>query len=49
MKGAARLRFDDEAIEMKSGDFVNVPAHKRHRVDWTSPHEPTIWLAVYHL
>jgi cupin 2 domain-containing protein len=35
-------------IEMKPGDFVNVAAHKKHRIDWTTPDEPTIWLAVYY-
>jgi cupin 2 domain-containing protein len=48
LKGAARLRFEDGTIEMKPGDFVNLPAHKRHRVDWTTPDEPTIWLAVHY-
>jgi cupin 2 domain-containing protein len=48
LKGAARLRFEDETIEMKPGDFVNIPAHKKHRVEWTTPDEPTIWLAVHY-
>lgn len=50
LKGAARLRFEDDEqpIEMKSGDFVNIPAHTRHRVDWTTLDEPTIWLAVHY-
>jgi hypothetical protein len=29
---------------MKPGDFVNIPAFKKHRVDWTTPDEPTVWL-----
>jgi cupin 2 domain-containing protein len=48
VKGAAKLRFDNEWIEMKPGDFVNIPAHHRHRVEWTTPDEPTIWLAVHY-
>ena len=48
LKGAARLRFEDETIEMKPGDFIDIPAHKKHRVEWTTPDEPTIWLAVHH-
>jgi cupin 2 domain-containing protein len=43
IKGAARLRFEDELIEMKPGDFVNIPAHRKHRVEWTTPEENTIW------
>lgn len=41
-------RFEDEAIEMQPGNFVNIPAHKRHRVEWTTPDEPTIWLADFY-
>jgi cupin 2 domain-containing protein len=48
LKGVARLRFEDEIVEMKPGDFVNIPAHKKHRVEWTRADEPTIWLAVHY-
>jgi cupin 2 domain-containing protein len=48
LKGAAKLRFEESTLEMKPGDFVNIPAHRRHRVEWTTPDEPTIWLAVFH-
>lgn len=48
LQGAARLRFEDEYIELKPGDFVNIPAHRKHRIDWTTPDEPTIWLAVFY-
>ena len=48
LRGAARLRFEDRTLEMKPGDFVNIPAQRRHRVEWTAPDEPTIWLAVHH-
>jgi cupin 2 domain-containing protein len=48
LKGAARLRFENETVEMKPGDFMNLPAHKKHRVEWTTPDEPTIWLAVHY-
>ena len=47
LKGAARLRFEDRMVEMKAGDFLNIPAHRKHRVEWTTPDEPTIWLAVF--
>jgi cupin 2 domain-containing protein len=48
VSGAARLRFEDEVIDLKPGDFINIPAHQRHRVEWTTPDEPTIWLAVFY-
>jgi len=46
LKGAARLQFEDGMVEMKVGDFINIPASKKHRVDWTTPDEPTVWLGV---
>ena len=46
LKGAARLQFEDCMVEMKVGDFINIPAFKKHRVDWTTPDEPTVWLGV---
>jgi cupin 2 domain-containing protein len=48
LRGAARLRFEDDVIELEPGDSVKIPAHKKHRVDWTTPHEPTVWLAVFY-
>ncbi len=49
LKGAARLRFEgEEPIELHPGSFVNIPAHRRHRVEWTDPGEPTVWLAVHY-
>lgn len=48
LQGYARLHFEDQTVELKPGDFVNIPAHKKHRVEWTSPDEPTIWLAVWY-
>ena len=46
LKGAARLQFEDGMVEMKPGDFINIPAFKKHRVDWTTQDEPTVWLGV---
>lgn len=48
LTGAARLRLEGETIEMRPGCFVNLPAHTRHRVEWTTPDEPTVWLAVHY-
>jgi cupin 2 domain-containing protein len=50
LRGAAKLLFEGEsgARELHSGDYVTIPAHCRHRVDWTTPDEPTIWLALHY-
>ena len=49
LQGAATLQFENESpFDLKPGDFLNIPAHRRHRVVWTDPAQPTIWLAVYY-
>ncbi len=49
LKGEATLLFSDgSSIKMKTGDFIDIPAHKKHRVEWTNPKIETIWLAVYY-
>ncbi len=50
LSGSARLRLEGEPRPraMGPGDFVNIPAHRRHRVEATDPREPTIWLAIHY-
>ncbi len=50
LRGEARVRFEDEAQPrtLRPGDFVDIAAHRRHRVEWTHPGEPTVWLAVHY-
>src|ERR1700722_6921598 len=48
LRGAARLRFEEHVIELEPGNYVDIPAHQKHRVDWTTPNEPTVWLAVFY-
>jgi len=47
--GRARLSFEREAepITLGPGDWVDISAGLRHRVDWTDPDQPTVWLAVH--
>lgn len=49
LSGAAVLHFeaDDRRITLAAGDWMEIPAHVRHRVDWTDPEAPTVWLAVH--
>jgi cupin 2 domain-containing protein len=49
LQGAARMQFEGEkSFDLNGGSFVNIPAHKRHRVAWTDPAQTTIWLAIYY-
>lgn len=40
------VQFEDGMVEKKVGDFINIPAFKKQRVDWTTPDESPIWLGV---
>lgn len=50
IQGEAKLRFADEAEArlLQAGDFVNIPAQCRHRVESTAANVTTIWLAVHY-
>ncbi|MGI4946963.1 MAG: cupin domain-containing protein [Janthinobacterium lividum] len=46
--GAAGLWVEGEGErELRPGDYVLLPAHRRHRVTWTMDGVPTVWLAVH--
>lgn len=49
LRGEAVLAFDDRtSVRLREGDFLNIPSHKKHRVEWTAPDRETIWLAVHY-
>ena len=49
LQGEATLSFEDDSdIKLSSGDYIHIPAHKKHKVSWTSSDEQTIWLAVHY-
>jgi cupin 2 domain-containing protein len=46
--GNARLVFENEdELELVAGDYILIPAHRRHRVSYTSENPPCIWLAIH--
>lgn len=48
LQGKARLSWEDGRIQdIGAGDWLLLPAHQRHRVEWTSNNPPCIWLAVH--
>ena len=49
LKGEAKVVFDDDKlVVMNVGDHILIPAHRKHRVEWTTPDTPTVWLAVFY-
>jgi cupin 2 domain-containing protein len=48
LQGAARLQLEDRTVNLGPGDHINLPAHTKHRVEWTTTDQPTIWLAIFY-
>ena len=50
LRGSAGVLFEgsEETIVLRTGDWINIPAHRKHRLEWTDPDEKTIWLAVHY-
>jgi cupin 2 domain-containing protein len=50
LQGGAIIGYEDgHTINMKAGDYLLIPAHTLHRVEWTQQDTSTIWLAVHFL
>jgi cupin 2 domain-containing protein len=49
LTGSACLRLEGEPdLVLHPGDYLLIPAHRRHRVEWTDPTRPTVWLALHY-
>jgi len=50
LRGSAGLLFEGEpAVRVLSpGDHLLIPAHRRHRVEWTDSKAKTVWLALHY-
>lgn len=48
IQGEAILLFEDnETITLTSGDYIFIPAGRKHKVTFTSNTPPCIWIAVH--
>lgn len=48
LEGEAVLEWGGGSSErLGPGDWVFLPARQKHRVAWTAPGRPTLWLAVF--
>lgn len=48
LQGDASLQWEDGSLtELHTGDWLLIPAHKKHRVECTSVNPPCIWLAIF--
>lgn len=49
LKGEAILSFENsDDVKLNAGDYLNIPAFKKHKVFWTLPNAETIWLAIHY-
>jgi len=50
LKGSAVLLFKENGdfINLKPGDYINIPRYKEHRVESTDIEQETIWLAIHY-
>lgn len=50
LAGSAGLIFEGESepLRLEPGSYVHIAAHARHRVVWTDPSTPTVWLAIHY-
>ncbi len=46
-KAVLQIEGKDKPVTLGPGDTLFLPAHVKHRVEWTDPLQPTIWLGVY--
>lgn len=49
LSGQAKVKIEgqQDPVTLVPGDAIYLPAHIRHRVEWTDLLQPTIWLAVF--
>jgi cupin 2 domain-containing protein len=50
VQGSAGLKIENvpDIVVLKTGDYLSIGAHVKHRVEWTDPACETIWLAVHY-
>ena len=46
-KAGIQLEEQSEILSLSPGDFMHIPPHTKHRVEWTDATNETVWLAVF--
>ena len=48
LQGEGELSYEDGSrINLAVGDYLFIPAHHKHRVEYTSTEPPCIWLTIF--
>ncbi|MCK5082790.1 MAG: cupin domain-containing protein [Candidatus Omnitrophica bacterium] len=50
LKGNAGILIEGEAeaVTLNPGDHYQIPAHSKHRVEWTDSKTETVWVALHY-
>lgn len=49
LEGSGSILFENgDEVNLKKGDYLNIPAHTRHKVTRTDTNGVTIWLAIHY-
>ena len=49
LQGSGKILFEDgHEFLLCPGDYLDIPAHQKHKVTWTDLVGDTIWLAVFY-
>lgn len=48
LQGNATIEFEDGVKELKTGCYLDIPAHKKHKVTYTTDDPVCIWIAVFY-
>lgn len=49
LEGSGTILFENGIGQiLNKGDYINIPAHTKHKVVRTEPNSLTIWLAVFY-
>jgi cupin 2 domain-containing protein len=48
LQGEATILYEsNQTFHLIAGDYLLIPAHTKHRVEWTPPDIITLWLAIH--
>ncbi|MBE0367601.1 cupin domain-containing protein [Pseudoalteromonas sp. MMG013] len=49
LEGSGTIEFEcGQSVTLNKGDYLNIPAHTKHKVSHTALNQATVWLAVFY-
>jgi len=47
LRGKSVIRFENQTINLKEGDYLYIPKKTKHKIDFLSQRPKCIWLAIH--